>query len=102
MLPIEVTIWSIKRALQNYLKLANYNEAMIAKLEELDEVRLSALDCLTVQKNHAARAYDKRVKAKSFVLETSFGRRYFLSGTKIPDMESGLHTGKVHLSLSKF
>ena len=44
----------------------HYNELMIAKLEELDEVRLSALDCLVVQKNWAARAYNKRVKVKLF------------------------------------
>ena len=48
MLPIEVTIRSVKRALQNYLEPVIYNEGMIAKSEELDEVWLSALDCLVV------------------------------------------------------
>ena len=65
-LPMEVTIRSTRKALQSYLKPANYNEAVIVRLEELDEVRLSALDCLVVQKNRAVRAYDKRVKVKSF------------------------------------
>ena len=48
MLPMEVLVQSARRALQNYLEPANYNEAMITRLEELDEVRLSALDCLVV------------------------------------------------------
>ena len=50
-LPMEVLVRSSRRTLQNYLEPSNYNEAIIARLEELDEVRLSALDCLVVQKN---------------------------------------------------
>ena len=65
-LPMEVIVRSARKALQNYLEPVNYNEAMLAKLEELDEVRLSALDCLVVQKNRAAKAYNRRVKSKSF------------------------------------
>ena len=65
-LPMEVTVRSARRALQNQLHPAGYTEAMIAELEEVDEVRLSALDCLIIQKNRAARAYNKRVKTKSF------------------------------------
>ena len=51
MLPIEVTNRFARRALQNYLKPVNYNEAMIAKLEEFDEVRLGALYYMVVSKN---------------------------------------------------
>ena len=66
MLPMEVTVRSARRALQNLLEPAHYSETMIAELEELDEVRLDALDCLKVQKNREARAFNKRVKEKSF------------------------------------
>ena len=38
MLPMEVIVRSTRRALQNYLEPVNYNEAIIARLEELDEV----------------------------------------------------------------
>ena len=69
MLPMEVAIQYARRALQNYLEPANCNGAIITKLKELNEVRLSALDCIVVQKNRAARAYDKKVKAKSFCVE---------------------------------
>ena len=82
MLPMEVIVRSARRALQNYLEPVNYSEAMIARLEELDEVILSALDCLVVQKNRATRSYDKRVKSKSFVSEISFGKWFSLLGKK--------------------
>ena len=65
-LPIEVIVPFARRALQNYLEHVNYNKVMLAKLEELDEIRLSALDCLVVQKNRVARAYDKKMNGKSF------------------------------------
>ena len=48
MLPMEVMVRSARRVLQNYLEPVNYNEAMLARIEELDEVRLSALDFLVV------------------------------------------------------
>ena len=84
MLPMEVIVWSARRALQNYLEPINYNEAMIAKLEEFDEVRLSALDCLVIQKNRAARVYDKRVQAKSFCVGDLVWKTVLPIGEKNP------------------
>ena len=48
MLPMEVIVWFARRASQNYLEPVNYNEAIIARLKELDEVQLSTLDCLVI------------------------------------------------------
>ena len=48
MLPMEVLVRFARMVSQNYLEPAIYNEAMIARLEEFDEVRLSTLDCLVV------------------------------------------------------
>ena len=70
--------------MQNYLEPANYNEAMITRLEELDEVRLSALDCLLVLKNRVARSYDKKVKAKSFCVGDLVWKTVLLIGDKNP------------------
>lgn len=39
---------------------------MFAELDSLDEMRLLALDHLSVQKMRIARAYNKKVKPKSF------------------------------------
>ena len=57
---------------------------MIAKLEELDEIQLSALDCLVVQKKRVARAYDKRVKAKSSCVGDLVRKIVLPSGDKNP------------------
>ena len=84
MLPMEVLVRSARRALQNYLEPASYNEAMITRLEELDEVRLSALDCLVVQKNRVARSYDKKVKAKSFCVGDLVWKTVLPIGDKNP------------------
>ena len=73
-----------KKGLANYLESTNYNEAMIAKLEELDEVQLSVLDCLVIQKNRAARAYDKKVKAKSFCIRDLVWKTILPIGDKSP------------------
>ena len=65
-LPMETNIRSARVAFQNGLDYGDYNQAMYMELEDLDELRLSALDHLVVQKQKVARAYNKRVKEKSF------------------------------------
>ncbi|XP_059627368.1 uncharacterized protein LOC132270186 [Cornus florida] len=53
-------------ALQHNLIPFDYNEAMFAELEDLDEVQKLALDHLMVHKAKVMKAYNKRVKFKSF------------------------------------
>ena len=65
-LPMEVTVRSLRVAQQHNLSPADYNQAMMQEIEELDEVRLAALDHLQIQKKSVARMYNKRVKHKSF------------------------------------
>ena len=57
---------------------------MITRLEELDEVILSALDCLVVQKNWVTRSYDKKVKAKSFCVGDLVWKTVLPIGDKNP------------------
>ncbi|XP_059623195.1 uncharacterized protein LOC132266358 [Cornus florida] len=66
MLPMELNVKSARVALQHNLIPADYNEVMLAELEELDEVQKLALDHLMVYKAKVMRAYNKRVKFKSF------------------------------------
>ncbi|XP_059649915.1 uncharacterized protein LOC132295623 [Cornus florida] len=63
-LPMEVTVRSMRFALQNNLTPAEYNESILVELEDLNEVRLRALDHIQVQKRRVAKAYNKRVRAK--------------------------------------
>ncbi|XP_058216223.1 uncharacterized protein LOC131327197 [Rhododendron vialii] len=65
-LPMEVTVRSTRVAYQNGLSLADYSQAMLMEMEDLDEVRLAALDHMLVQKRHVAKAYNRRVRRKSF------------------------------------
>lgn len=57
---------SLRIAYQNQLTPAEFTEAMLLELEGLDEMRLQALNALQVSKARAARAYNKKVKSKSF------------------------------------
>ncbi|XP_059663476.1 uncharacterized protein LOC132309146 [Cornus florida] len=65
-LPMEVTVRSMRFAMQNNLTPAEYNESMLVELEDLDEVRLRALDHIQAQKRRVVRAYNKHVRAKIF------------------------------------
>ncbi|XP_059664025.1 uncharacterized protein LOC132309757 [Cornus florida] len=64
---IEMTIRSARVAFQNKLTPADYDHAMLVELEDLDEVRLNALDHIIAQKRKVMRAYNKKVKANTFV-----------------------------------
>ncbi|XP_059659233.1 uncharacterized protein LOC132306053 [Cornus florida] len=65
-LPMELNVKSARVALQHNLIPADYNEAMLAELEDLDEVQKLALDHLMVHKAKVMKAYNKMVKFKSF------------------------------------
>ncbi|XP_059669220.1 uncharacterized protein LOC132314361 [Cornus florida] len=65
-LPMELNVKSARIALQHNLIPADYNEAMLTELEDLDEVQKLALDHLMVHKAKVMRAYNKIVKFKSF------------------------------------
>ncbi|XP_059635233.1 uncharacterized protein LOC132277392 [Cornus florida] len=65
-LQMELNVKSAKVALQHNLIPADYNEAMLAELEDLNGVQKLALDHLMVHKAKVMKAYNKRVKFKSF------------------------------------
>ncbi|XP_059633309.1 uncharacterized protein LOC132276071 [Cornus florida] len=66
-LPMEMTIRSARVAFQNRLTPIDYNHAMLVELEDLDEVCLNAIDHIIAQKKKVIRAYNKKVKVKTFV-----------------------------------
>ena len=67
-LPMEITVESLRVQLQSEILPENYQEWMHLNLDDLDEVRAMALDQLLAQKKRVARAYNKRVKEKRFVI----------------------------------
>src|ERR1043165_4693902 len=67
-LPVEIHLQSVRIQRQNEIPSALYWEMMMNELVELDEVRLHALEIVMRQKERVARAYNKRVKGKTFTI----------------------------------
>ncbi|XP_059638989.1 uncharacterized protein LOC132281289 [Cornus florida] len=65
-LPMELNVKLARVALQHNLIPADYNQAMLTEFEDLDEVQKLVLDHLMVYKENVMKAYNKRVKFKSF------------------------------------
>ncbi|XP_043700034.1 uncharacterized protein K02A2.6-like [Telopea speciosissima] len=65
-LPVEVSVRSARVAFQQRLSPTAYTEAMIAKLDDLEEERLATLDRMQVQKKKIAAIFNKTVSLKHF------------------------------------
>ncbi|XP_050211888.1 uncharacterized protein LOC126662045 [Mercurialis annua] len=66
MLPMELTVTSTRRKYQSELSKDDYFDKMVIDSLDFDEERLTALDHLEAQKRRVERAYNKRVKRKTF------------------------------------
>jgi hypothetical protein len=76
-LPVEVNLYAYRLAKQNDLNVGTYNVLMMDNIDEVTEKRLEALEAIEKDKRRVARAYNKRVRAKSF-LSKRFGlENYF-------------------------
>ncbi|KAK2362505.1 hypothetical protein QL285_087565 [Trifolium repens] len=67
-LPVEVMVQSIRVQRQMEIPSEHYENLMMDELVDLDEERLQALDVLIRQKERIAKAYNKKVKYKTFNL----------------------------------
>ncbi|CAN6713106.1 unnamed protein product [Malus baccata var. baccata] len=65
-LPMEINVSSVRIQNQFGLHSEEYIEAMCQGIEDLDVARIEALNQIQEGKRAVARAYNKRVKAKSF------------------------------------
>ncbi|XP_021822938.1 uncharacterized protein K02A2.6-like [Prunus avium] len=65
-LPMEIAVQSLRIAHQHELVGEDYNQAMLLELEGLDASRIDTLNKLLAGKQAVSRAYNKRVKNKSF------------------------------------
>ncbi|KAM1145823.1 hypothetical protein PS2_037542 [Malus domestica] len=66
MLPVELSTHSLRVIEQSSLSNTEYNQAMLQELEDLEEDWLDAYNLLVAQKKITERAYNKRVKQKTF------------------------------------
>ncbi|XP_062026369.1 uncharacterized protein LOC133742703 [Rosa rugosa] len=84
MLPMEMTVRSLRVAMQNNLTADEYSQAMLQELEDLDQARLDAYDRLQAQKKVVARAYNKKTRYKSFGEYELVWKAVLPIGTKDP------------------
>ena len=63
---MEVVVPSLIVSRQNGFTPQEYNEAMMMKLEALDDKRIQAFNYMLVHKNKVAQTYKKRIKRKNF------------------------------------
>ena len=65
-LPVEVNLDAYRLAKQNDLSAVDYYNSMMDNIDEVTDKRLKALKEIEKDKLRVARAYNKKVKSKSF------------------------------------
>jgi dihydroneopterin aldolase len=65
-LPVEVKLDAYRLAKQNDLNVDTYYALMMDNIDEVTDKRMEALEEIEKDKRRVARAYNKRVRAKSF------------------------------------
>ncbi|XP_050914662.1 uncharacterized protein LOC127129549 [Lathyrus oleraceus] len=68
-LPVEIQVHAVRIQRQHEIPSEDYWSMMADELVELDEETMLALDSLQRQKEKVARAYNKKVKGKMFVVD---------------------------------
>jgi hypothetical protein len=68
-LPVKVNLGAYRLAKQNDLSVDTYYALMVDNIDEVTDKCLEALEAIEKDKRRVARAYNKRVKAKSFQVE---------------------------------
>jgi hypothetical protein len=81
-LPVEVNLGSYRRAKWNNIDVETYCGLMMDNIDEMTGKRLEALEELEKDKKRVARAYNKKVKAKSFQVGDLVWKTILPIGTK--------------------
>ena len=66
MLPVEVNLDAYRLAKQNDISVVMYHNLMMDNIDEVADVKLKALKEIEKDKARVAKAYNKKVKSKSF------------------------------------
>ena len=65
-MPVKVNLDAYRLANQNDLLVVVYHDSMMDNIDEVTDVRLKALKKIEKDKARVAKAYNKKVKSKSF------------------------------------
>jgi hypothetical protein len=81
-LPVEVNLAAFRLAKQNNLVVNSYYALMMDNIDEVTDKRLEALVEIERDKRRVARAYNRKVKAKSFQVDDLVWKTILPIGTK--------------------
>ena len=81
-LPVEVNLDAYRLAKQNDLSAVDYHDLMMDNIDEVSDKRLQALKEIEKDKFRVARAYNKKVRAKSFQVGELVWKTILPLGTK--------------------
>jgi hypothetical protein len=98
-LPVEVNLVVYRLAKQNELSVVDYYDLMMNNIDEVTDKRLQGLKKIENDKIRVARAYNKKVKLKSFQVSDLVWKTILPVGTKDYKYGSGLQVGKDHMWL---
>jgi hypothetical protein len=82
-LPIDVNLAAYRVAKQNELSAVDYHDFMMDNIDEVIDKRLQALKEIERDKIRVARAYNKKVKLKSFQVRDVVWKTILPVGTKV-------------------
>ena len=93
-IPVEITVKSLRVSRQNQLSHVDYESAMLA---ELDEQQIATLNSILIQKKKVALAYNKRIKPRSFSVGDMVWKVILPPRTKDIFWVNGHQAGKDHI-----
>jgi hypothetical protein len=83
-LPVELTIQSLRVAKQNQLSHIDYESAIMAEMDDLDEAQVSTLNSIILQKQKVIKSYNRRIRPKTFAIWNLVWKVILPLGTKDP------------------
>ena len=81
-MPVEVNLDAYRLAKQNDLSAVDYHDLMMDNIDEVSDKRLQALKEIEKDKLQVARAYNKKVRPKSFQVGELFWKTILPLGMK--------------------
>jgi len=100
-LPIEVNLDAYRLAKQNDLSIVDYYNSMMDNIDEVIDKRMKALKEIEKDKLRVARAYNKKVKDKSFQIGDLVWKTILPLGMKSNKFGKWSPSGRVHIKLLK-
>ena len=104
MLPVEVNLDAYRFAKQNDLSAVMYHDLMMDNIDEVTDKRIRALKEIEKDKARVARAYNKKVKSKSFQIGDLVWQTILPIGTKSnqfgkwsPNWKGPFYSGQNHV-----